>query len=86
MLLGDASYSIYLLHPFALRPLSKVWTIVVGSHLPPMMFSLVGLPVALALSLGFYAFAERPIVDFFHRRRKTHSPMAANTITKPKAI
>ena len=86
VLLGDASYSIYLLHPFALRPLSKVWTIVVGSHLPPMMFSLVGLPVALALSLGFYAFAERPIVDFFHRRRKPHSPMAANTITKPKAI
>ena len=85
VLLGDASYSIYLLHPFALRPISKMWAIVVGNHVPAMMFSLVGLPLALALSFGFYAFAERPFVDFFHRRRKTHKMMMANTTTATKA-
>ncbi len=84
VLMGDASYSIYLLHPFALRPISKMWSVLVGAHLPPILFSLVGLPVALALSFGFFAFAERPFVDFFHRRRKaqsiSHKSMAATNV------
>ncbi|MEP6828198.1 MAG: hypothetical protein ABJA10_08990, partial [Aestuariivirga sp.] len=85
VLLGDASYSIYLLHPFALRPISKIWSIVVGTHLPPMMFGLIGLPMALIVSFAFYAFAERPFVGFFHRRRKTQVMMTANNATATKA-
>ena len=84
VLLGDASYSIYLLHPFALRPISKIWA-VVGTQLPPITFALVGLPVALAVSFAFYAFAERPFVGFFHRRRKTQIMITANSATATKA-
>ena len=85
VLMGDASYSIYLLHPFALRPIGKIWTLVVGAHLPPMMFALVGLPAAVAVSFAFYAFAERPFVTFFHRRRKTQMMMSASSATATRA-
>ena len=79
VVLGDASYSVYLLHPFALRPISKIWAMGVGTQLPPMMFALVGLPVALAVSFGFYAWVERPFVTFFHRRRKSQLLMRADS-------
>ena len=81
VLLGDASYSIYLLHPFALRPMGKIWAVVVGAYAPPMMFSLIGLPVALALSYGFYLCVERPCVEFFHRRRKSQLMLAPKSAT-----
>jgi hypothetical protein len=32
--LGDASYSLYLIHPFILRPFRNVWIILVGGALP----------------------------------------------------
>ena len=86
VLLGDASYSIYLLHPFALRPMSKIWALVVNTHLPPMMFALIGLPVALAVSFAFYAFAERPFVVFFHRRRKAQMMITPKSATTTNVI
>jgi exopolysaccharide production protein ExoZ len=85
VIVGDASYSIYLLHPFVLRPVAKLWSIVVGSHLPPLLFIVVGAPLALAVSFCFYAFVERPFVNYFHRRRKLQILKGANSMTAPIA-
>ena len=39
--LGNASYSLYLFHPFALRPLREVWVKLVGGALPLELLSLI---------------------------------------------
>jgi peptidoglycan/LPS O-acetylase OafA/YrhL len=81
--IGDASYSLYLVHPFALRPFDKIWASVVGGHVPVAVFTALCLPVALAVGLAFYWLFERPMVLWFHRRRITRS--ATNSVMIPSA-
>jgi exopolysaccharide production protein ExoZ len=71
LLVGDASYSIYLVHPFALRTLTKLWIKMVGDHLPVWSFNVLSLLVALAAGLTCYAFVERPLVNYFNAYRST---------------
>ena len=61
--LGDASYAIYLLH----IPFAHAWMQVFNVWLPHPGGSLaylgLGLPMLIALSLGFYRYIERPTTD-----------------------
>ncbi len=70
LLIGDASYSLYLVHPFFLRPISKIWGKVIGDHLPIWTFSIVAIILAVAVGLAVYMFVERPLTNYFARRTK----------------
>jgi peptidoglycan/LPS O-acetylase OafA/YrhL len=58
--LGDASYALYLLHPFALRgvavTLGQIWPTI-----PPLVFLAIGLSAACALALVVWRYFERPL-------------------------
>jgi exopolysaccharide production protein ExoZ len=69
LLLGDASYSLYLIHPFALRGFRGLWVKLIGAHLPVWSSMATGLTLALAAGRGTYFLFERPMTRFFSRTK-----------------
>jgi exopolysaccharide production protein ExoZ len=69
LLLGDASYSLYLIHPFALRAFSKIWVKIIGTHLPVWSFTVACLALAVTVGLACYYLAERPLLKLFSPRK-----------------
>ena len=67
-LIGDASYSLYLIHPFILRPLQKIWVKVIGDALPEWVFVPVCIVAALMGGLLMYFIVERPLTRYFSRK------------------
>jgi exopolysaccharide production protein ExoZ len=70
LLIGDASYSLYLVHPFFLRPIGKIWGKTIGGHLPVWTFTIVAIILALTVGVAVYMFVERPFTNYFARRSK----------------
>jgi peptidoglycan/LPS O-acetylase OafA/YrhL len=70
LLLGDASYSLYLIHPFALRGFRGLWVKLVGVHLPVWSFIGISLTLALCAGLATYFLIERPMTRFFSRKKR----------------
>ena len=69
LLVGDASYSLYLIHPFVLRPAAKIWAKVVGNHLPPWTFTVVALFAALSAGIILYLVVEKRLTSYFGKKR-----------------
>ncbi len=70
LLIGDASYSIYLTHGFVLPVVARLlealpWA---GAR---QVFPVLAVSLALCLGVGwiFYRWVELPLIHFFHRRR-----------------
>jgi exopolysaccharide production protein ExoZ len=62
LLIGDASYSLYLLHPFMLRPIYFVWLKAsLGTVFPLWAFVPAGFAVAIASAVVTYRYFERPL-------------------------
>lgn len=59
--LGNASYSLYLFHPFVLRPLRELWIRLVGGALPLEIYIAVAMIVAALASILLYRWIERPL-------------------------
>ncbi len=59
--LGDASYSLYLVHPFILRPLRAIWEKVIGGGLPLGVFVVVAALVAAMVAKALFRYVERPL-------------------------
>ena len=66
--IGDASYSLYLTHPFTIRPLRDLWTFRVGAALPLTGYFVVATLAAVVVSLGVFRWVERPITAGLQRR------------------
>jgi exopolysaccharide production protein ExoZ len=80
LLVGDASYSLYLIHPFILRPASKIWAKLIGTHLPVWSFTVLAVFAALAGGLVAYYVIERNLTKFFSKKRNAvpaSPPLAA---------
>ncbi len=69
MFLGDASYSLYLVHPFALRPFRALWIKFVGADAPLWIFAIACLAISMAVGIACYLIAERPFANYFGRRK-----------------
>ena len=69
ILLGDASYSLYLVHEFGLRPLRLIWSRIVGDALPLWTFLIAGLALSVTMGLVCYYCVEVPLGRLFRRRR-----------------
>jgi exopolysaccharide production protein ExoZ len=69
LLVGDASYSLYLIHPFILRPLGKIWAKFIGSGLPVWTFTIIGVFAALGAGLILYTIVEKRLTHYFSSHR-----------------
>jgi exopolysaccharide production protein ExoZ len=76
LLLGDASYSIYLAHPFALR----IWLLAAGALFPAAStwtgiaaYVVVAMASAIAASVVCYLMIERPLLAVGHRLIGRHA-------------
>ena len=80
LLLGDASYSLYLIHPFILRPFAKIWAKLFVTHVPMWVFPCVAPIAAIASGLALYWLVERPISNYFAKKRPLNiSPPPASS-------
>jgi peptidoglycan/LPS O-acetylase OafA/YrhL len=66
MLLGNASYSIYLVHYTIFGLLMLLYT-KIGFLLPSDVMIWLQLILATAISLGFYKWVEKPLLRYMHR-------------------
>lgn len=68
VLLGDASYSIYLLHPMVIRALRIFWEkMALSSTLPGWMFVLTVVIATIVISLVAYRWFERPLTNWLQK-------------------
>jgi len=73
LLLGDASYSIYLAHLYPIVALRIVWERIgmpTEGLSAALLFSLLGIPLGLAVGVAAHLLVERPMLAFFHNRMK----------------
>ncbi len=61
--LGDASYSLYLSHPFVLRPMRAVWAETIGGSLPLGMFVVCATLGAAIFALALFRGVEKPLTS-----------------------
>jgi peptidoglycan/LPS O-acetylase OafA/YrhL len=72
LLLGNASYSLYLVHPFVLSALGQIWR---KGHLDALpgglwLFAVVAVLLCSVLAVLSYRLVELPLVTFFRGRRR----------------
>lgn len=65
ILLGDASYSLYLSHPLILSGLGKLWQ---RFHMNGALFVLAGIVLPVAFAWANYRLFERPVTRWCQRR------------------
>lgn len=73
-IVGDASYSLYLVHPFVLRPFRSLWTHLIGGALPLGLYIVVAGLVATLASLLVYRWIERPTLRWAQARSRVSPP------------
>lgn len=74
---GDASYSLYLVHEFGLRPLRLAWTAGIGSSVSLWLFVAAGVALSLALAFATYWLFERPVTNWLNRAAIKERPDTA---------
>jgi exopolysaccharide production protein ExoZ len=84
LLIGDASYSLYLLHPFLLRALYLLWLKgSVGTVLPLWMFVPAGIAIASAAAVAIFWYFERPITRWLNGLHSRHVTVALRFVHWP---
>jgi len=70
LLLGDASYSLYLSHPMVLSAAGQAWRRLGAAGLPGglVLFCLAGLAIAVVAGLATYRLVEQPATSWLRRR------------------
>ena len=86
MLIGDASYSLYLIHPFILRPMQKIWVKLVGGAVPEWVFLPLAMGAALMAGLMMYWLVERPLTAYFSHKLVKPSQTSKPLVTAKARI
>lgn len=78
-LVGDASYSLYLSHAFVLSALSQGWRRLGLHELPGGWtgFCIAGMVASVLVGILVYWWVEKPLIDFFKKRRDQEASKAA---------
>ena len=74
--LGDASYSLYLSHPFVINGIALVWLATVRTH--PLAFEFVVFCGALIASRMSYLIIEKPALRFLREKWESGAVIAAS--------
>lgn len=82
MLLGDASYSIYLSHVIVLPVLAKTWTAAGNgaNGFEGLAFLVLALSASALVGVAFYTAVERPLMRVFAARRRRRADETAHRI------
>lgn len=90
LLIGDASYSLYLTHEFLLRPLYLVWKKSLLETVPLWTFIPLGIAISVAAALLTYRYFERPTTVWLNRLTKpgrkrwlAAQPRQSSAVTAP---
>jgi peptidoglycan/LPS O-acetylase OafA/YrhL len=75
---GNASYSLYLIHPFVLRPMRNLWLRLVGDGLPLASYVAVAAAASCLVAILLYLAVERPMLRWMQGRRRQKSSGAAD--------
>lgn len=70
VLLGDASYSIYLSHPFALNAVALAWRKIAAPN--PWLYVWVAIAISIVVGLLVHLLLEKPMTNWLNRRLKKH--------------
>ena len=70
-LIGDASYSLYLSHPFAIRLLRSGWLTWAPADLSPAVYLVAACAAAIALALLLHRWVERPLTEWLQGHSRT---------------
>lgn len=69
VMLGDATYSLYLLHPFAVRFIRQALVATpLGAHVPIWAFMVAAFAASIVVGLIAYRLFERPMTEALRRR------------------
>jgi peptidoglycan/LPS O-acetylase OafA/YrhL len=77
LLVGDASYALYLIHPFPMRGLREVWArlgLGNGGAAGILSYIVAAIVVSCVLAIGTHRWIELPLVRRIRRPRTTGSP------------
>jgi exopolysaccharide production protein ExoZ len=66
--LGNASYSLYLSHTLALRPLRDLWMRLTDGAWPPFLFFVLGVIVSVFVGCAIHYVVERPVTRVLNAR------------------
>lgn len=67
--IGNASYSLYLIHPFVLRPMRNIWAHLVGASLPLTVYVIAVTILSTGVAFLLYRWVERPMLRLVQKRR-----------------
>ena len=68
-LVGGASYALYLVHPFVIRPMREIWASKIGAALPLSLYLVIALAFALAVAIALHLMFERPVTKSLNNWR-----------------
>lgn len=77
--IGDASYSLYMIHPVMLSVMVQLWRRIGASALPGWLFVVLALLATSLAGLAVHHLVERPLTEALQRRLKLSKPRAART-------
>ena len=83
LLIGDASYSLYLVQEFLLRLQSLGWHKAPTTVLPLWMFIPVGIALTLLVSLTMYRYFEKPVTVWLNGIGKRKARLAPERVRAP---
>jgi peptidoglycan/LPS O-acetylase OafA/YrhL len=82
LLLGNASYALYLAHFFVMKVyLSMLDKTEIGRAIPQLILGPIVVAACIAAAIGLHVFYEKPVARFFARRRRQAA--AAHAIPRP---
>jgi peptidoglycan/LPS O-acetylase OafA/YrhL len=84
--LGDASYSLYLAHPFILRPFRNIWIHVVGDSVSLTVYVIVAASIATLGAVLIYRWIERPLLRWAQERTGAPSARPARIAQQAAAL
>jgi len=83
--LGNASYSLYLSHTLALRPLRDVWMRLTDGAWPPFLFFVLGVMVSVFVGCAIHYAVERPVTRYLNARLRASPKKIALPVVAPAA-
>ncbi len=81
--LGNASYSLYLSHTLALRPLRDIWMRLTDGTWPPVLFFVLGVMVSVLVGCAIHVAVERPLTRVLNARLRGSSQKVALSVAAP---
>jgi exopolysaccharide production protein ExoZ len=81
--LGNASYSLYLSHTLALRPLRDLWMRLTDGVWPPFLFFVLGVIVSVLVGCAIHVAVERPLTRVLNARLRASPGKAALPVAAP---